>query len=632
MKNKDREVLKQFQTELTRSSEEGYARIFTENEMVRLFFINEDRAFTDGRNIVVDPASHGTFCDRNALYYTEKYMNLPHKVSADPWTALYMITRAQTIHECLHILYTRFPIYAANDERSTNKFRRSVLAMIGNIIEDAYIEAVGCSEYDNLEFFLLFGRLAQAMTSSCHEGTVQQIFGKYEDSHENQENSGSISVVMRFLEYMGGKLLYPMFPSEEPEADIKDYVEKTWPLFREGSITGNCRARHVFAQKIFDIIEPLLPDLYEEPEYDVLRKMLSDIKTHDGLEHTPGAAENKPQEGRVTRRLVLDLEGNRIVTPDFSKCLEEILLSAEEGKELSVRIVLTDNTVTDYTGKDFDCARIHKSIHITETRLKPQIQYRKAYENLYTKYHLTINSYISHFERLLNSERSIREIRQYFGHSIDSSKLADHKKRYWCQNIVQPAVPDIAVLLMIDGSGSMQGRRNESARVASMVLHEVLRKHSIEHAIVEHRAIYDEPEVQHNILVDFTAKREDRYNILALSAYEGTREGLSLYWAEKYLNRKTSAENRIILMISDGEPAHGLENEACYLPPVSTKDTANAAKKIIKRGTKIIAIALDDEDDGCYEDLKQIYPIVIACTDLRRLTGQILGVISRELR
>ena len=84
--------------------------------------------------------------------------------------------------------------------------------------------------------------------------------------------------------------------------------------------------------------------------------------------------------------------------------------------------------------------------------------------------------------------------------------------------------------------------------------------------------------------------------------------------------------------MSDGAPAHNIDGDECYLPPVSIKDTANAVIKITRRGTNIIAVALDDAaQTGCYDALKIIYPSIVACTDLKRLTGQILGIISKNL-
>ncbi|GHU82968.1 phage antirepressor [Clostridia bacterium] len=85
---------------------------------------------------------------------------------------------------------------------------------------------------------------------------------------------------------------------------------------------------------------------------------------------------------------------------------------------------------------------------------------------------------------------------------------------------------------------------------------------------------------------------------------------------------KLNAKN--LGQISLGEVADKKEGE----------DTANAAAKIIKRGTDIIAVALDDGANGgyaCYDTLKDIYPSVVSCTELKHLTGQLLGIISKHL-
>ena len=72
-----------------------------------------------------------------------------------------------------------------------------------------------------------------------------------------------------------------------------------------------------------------------------------------------------------------------------------------------------------------------------------------------------------------------------------------------------------------------------------------------------------------------------------------------------------------------------------YYGAVANKDTANAAKKIINRGTDIIAVALDndcaDNEYSTYNSLKEIYPHLVQCKDLKRLTGQILNIISKHL-
>ena len=166
MKKEDREILKIFQTEDNRKIEEDFASMLSEHLDLRLFFINENRAYTDGKNIVVDPANDELFCDYSALKKTEEYLGLPTTFSNDKFIALKMVTRAQNIHEALHIIYTNFPLDLLKDPRGKNKFNQMILSSISNIIEDCFIEAAGASEFDNMNLFLTFGRVSRLFSTT----------------------------------------------------------------------------------------------------------------------------------------------------------------------------------------------------------------------------------------------------------------------------------------------------------------------------------------------------------------------------------------------------------------------------------------------------------------------------------
>lgn len=626
MNKEMKKTLKLFQCDFNRSIEENFAQVLTENEKVRLFFINENQAFTDGQNIVVDPAVGGVFADIKALYRAEEFMRLEHLISGDPWYALRMITRGQNIHECLHILYTNFPTEVMSDSRSTTKARRKTLALISNIIEDAFIEAAGCSVFDNLELYLLFERLATLFSNTPIEGTVNRAF---EEEHVDKPEPLPLT---EYLNYMGTFLLYPMIKQNDPTESISKYVEQTRQLFLDGSACGNANERFTFSQRAFDIIEPLIPESEADIDDTRLQKMLYGIKTHSGESTAITNIESKGRTIKVTRRLFTDLHGNPLPDKDFNEQLYVLVDDYEDEKKTALSIVLFQPVVTTWKGSQFDCHTIHKGIEIIETKPKPNLNLRKAYQNIYSKYRININSYNSRFTQLLKARIPSRDERKLFGAGISSRYLADTKKRYWYRNADDFGISDIAIMLLIDGSGSMEGARRESAMVSSIILHEVLKKQCITHAIVEHRAIYGEPKVKHNILIDFCGREEEKFNILALDADEGTREGLSLFWAEKYIMSNTVETERLIIVLSDGIPAHGIDGDGDYVPPISMKDTANAAMKIIKRGTNIIAVALDDgRVGGCYDDLCEIYPSVVACTELKRLTGQLLGIISKHL-
>ena len=635
MNTEERKILRQFQCNFNRSIEENFAQVLTENERVRLFFINEDQAFTDGQNIIVDPAIADAFADRPALERTEDFMQIGRHISADPWYALRMITRGQNIHECLHIIYTDFPSGVEADTRAATKARSKTLALISNIIEDAFIEAAGSSVFDNLELYLQFLRIAVLFSNTPIEGTVSRAFrGEAAEAREAREPREPLPLE-EYLNYMGVYMLYPMVEQHEPPEAIANYVERTKQLFLGGSVCGESKTRYEYTQQVFDIIEPLIPDSEDQIDDELFEKMLTGYRTHSGGDITINKIKRTGKAVNVTRRLFKDIDGNTLPKRDFSEQISVVMHDYKNEKEHALKIILAQPITVTWNGAQFDCAAVHKNIEIIETKPKPNLNLRRAYQNIYSKYQVNINSYNNRFTQLLKARVPVREEKKLFGSGITSTRLADVKKRYWYRIADAYGVPDIAIMLLIDGSGSMHGDRRESAMISSVILHEVLKKKNICHAIVEHRAIYRKMIVRHNILIDFIASDEDKYNILSLNSDEGTREGLTLHWAERYIAAKTYNESKLIIVLSDGLPAHGLEGEGNYLPPVSSRDTANAASKIIKRGTDIIAVALDDGEHAgptCYEALSKIYPSVVACTNLKRLTGQLLGIISKNLR
>lgn len=615
-------LLKLFQSEQNRRGEEEFARIFTEHDNVRVAFINEDRAFTDGRNIVVDPAEDKLFSDSEAIENTLDFLHLPQKCSS--WDALKLTTRSQDIHECLHIIYTKFPNPAFHDERCTTKTRLITLADIGNIIEDTYIEAVGASLYDNVEMYLKWGRVSRMFVKFPSEGTTSSRF------RDVGVDPDSAAKLMYIQNYMATELLYPFIKLPEPTAECAGYIRKVRPLYHKGAVAASPMERHKYSCMIFDELEELIPDSEELLERDYLTGLLGGAETHSPFRCSAKPFVSEGKEQAVTRRLFTDLDGEPIGGKDISEQFASFVFDSDCEYKLVIAEANTEGTVVFISGSDLGAAAMHSGITIYENHPKPNKNFSKAYSNILKKYGTTINTYNSRFDRLLKADREYYEEKQLFGNGISSKNMGDVKKRYWYRKAMDSGVPELAVLLMIDGSGSMNGERRGAAMTSSVILHEVLKKQGIEHAIVEHRAIFGEPEVDHNILVDLGGRDAEKYNLMALDADNGTREGLSLFWAERYLARKSSAENKLMIVISDGEPAHEADGIP-YYPPVSIMDTRNAANKIIRRGTKIIAIALGGNGDSCYDELKQIYPEVIDCTDLKSLTGQLLKVISREL-
>ena len=560
------ELLKKFQSERNRLVEESFARAFSEDDEVRLFFINEDKAYTDGRNIVVDPAFHNIYQDDECLRKTEEFLGWPGLVSAYPWNALKLVCRGLTLHECLHILYTNFPGNQYKDpdfidtESKTHKNEIKTIANISNIIEDAYIEAVGASVYDNIEIYLMFNRIAPCFARKEVESTATERFKlekpeeikDYNPPEESEEENLSeedkklvgqlkkfletqkkVQILIDYFEYMGSFLLYPMFEMKEPAVEIAEYVNKTKQLFLDGSVQADPDDRYKYCKKIFEIIKPLIP---EDSEAELGQSLLSDTITgqdsHAGFTNSIGGKERKGRAQSVKTRLFSELDGSKKSNPNSDvPGLITAVKGFEKDEENADEIVKYKGYKVELSGNSVGASAVHKGIKINENHPQINLNLRKAYQNIYNKYHLNINSYNSRFLQLLRAQVPVKENKYMFGAGIDSKMMGDMKKRIWFRNTRGNEVPDMSVLLLIDGSGSMFGERRNSAMISSVILHEVLKKQGIQHAIVEHRGHFDEPEIDVNILVDFNAKEEEKLNIMQLDAGGDNRDGLALYWA-----------------------------------------------------------------------------------------------------
>lgn len=631
MNKEDQKLLDKFQCEYNRSLEEDFAKTLSEKEFVRLFFINEGQPYTDGRNVIVDPSLFELFTDKKALKLIEEFLQWPSAVLADQWNVLKISTRAQTIHECLHLIYSDIPGQYCFEQKYDTRIKKHVIALISNIIEDAYIEAVGCEYFDNMDYYLRFGRVSCIFSSHEHTGTAQMVLQHVTPVVEKTVKSRrrKIDKLLDYLNYMSGIVLYPMLKLKEPRKDIDLYVKKTKKLFLDGCLAESPSKRYEFSAKIYEIITPLIP---KDRKIEKLLLQFSESiignKTHyndnsSGLEHSKGQTQS------VSTRLFTDKDGKLKQAPsNLDSLMSAVSHFSKEAKEVE-NILSYEGSSREIAATDYDCAPLHKIIKINESRPKPELNLKRAYQNVLEKYSSVIRANNSRFSKILQSFEVSREDKKVFGAGISSSRLGDPKGRYWYRMLPHEEPLDLAVLLLIDGSGSMSGERREAAVMSAVILHEVLKRQNISHSVVEHRAYFDDPKIDINILLDFNCRKEEQLNLLKVSAHGDNRDALALYWSEKYLNTKVENKYKLIISISDGSPCHSYDD---YYPPVSSKDTADSVKKIQKRGIHIIGISLDSPGEcECYSQLKEIYPNLVACNDLSRLPMQVLGVVSKLL-
>lgn len=102
------------------------------------------------------------------------------------------------------------------------------------------------------------------------------------------------------------------------------------------------------------------------------------------------------------------------------------------------------------------------------------------------------------------------------------------------------------------------GKQCKSAMKSAVILHEVLKKQGIKHAIVEHRTSEDITEIDCYVLFGFNSHEEKKYNLMQIDAYGSNRDGLVLYRAKRYMSRRANCIEKIMIVLSDGLPSSHL--------------------------------------------------------------------------
>lgn len=653
----DQAILEKFQ-KYSHEIEENFAQMIALNPKLKLKYENNGNAFTDGNNITVDPALLEIFSSNETIAKALAILHWPENILAKKEDVLYVVEHAQLIHECLHQLYTEFPLPAYIDPIATDSNKRKILATIANIVEDAYIEAVGATKYNNIKFFLQFMRTC---VSVCNNNQL---------TNKKEPHTDKLRLVNEFMNYFISYKLFPMDVIPTPSRELQEYIIKAKPLFNQAAMTANAKERYAYVRKIYDIILPLIPTEKEEridqnsfnnripgsdshnnnktghnnssPQQELPSQSLfpqqeeQDSKNEfqttlpDPTEHHLGDnlfdnISPSPSTSTSFDSQMKELNDTQEAINDLSSFMEAVNDASEKMKQQEEE----DNNKTQCIrigGDEFKEFTAHKDISVLENHIVPDKSLKEEYQTLYQEYKSNIEYYTSCFLQMLQTSRTIKESGYQFGSGLSKRNLGDPKKRYWYRNIDEQDTPDLAVLILIDGSGSMGGSKRTNAAKAALILHEVLGRQGINHAIVEHRAHNRQQTMEANILIDFNAKPNDKYNILKIRASNVNRDGLSLLWAERYI-AKQSNDNKLIIVISDGQPNH---ND--YSGRVAKEDTHNIATRIIKHGIGLIAIALEEnEQNVCYEDLKSIYPHLFNCNNPKNLTKQLLKIIKDVL-
>lgn len=217
-------------------------------------------------------------------------------------------------------------------------------------------------------------------------------------------------------------------------------------------------------------------------------------------------------------------------------------------------------------------------------------------------------------------------------------KRADHGDlnlmRYKDPNFRSPLIFDkkkprekhcAAVMLLVDESGSMGGRRITNARLAAIMLAEAMAEVGIPCSVVGHSGDYRysySVELEH--YTTFKNASADRTSLAMIEARCQNRDGPAIRWASSIL-KKRPERNKLMIVISDGQPAADR-----YYGEEAIFDT-KAAIRDAKRLHNIVGVIL--EAGSSTDILKTMYGNdYIECTSSKNLKESIAKIITSQCK
>lgn len=210
--------------------------------------------------------------------------------------------------------------------------------------------------------------------------------------------------------------------------------------------------------------------------------------------------------------------------------------------------------------------------------------------------------------------------RKFSGKKFRAEKLVNRDYRYFENTATKRDIPETAVGILIDQSGSMWGKQIECARYAAMGMYKTLAE--LEHfdiAVYGHTSGYDEVII--NRYIDFGFKPKSPIEMLAgMSATGGNIDEVAVTALGERL-KSQMVDKKIMIIISDGLPHSMIGHAETRL--------RDLVKGYVKDGIHVFVAALGSDKaniDKIYEDVS-----FIDITDPSELPTNMLRAIKRTI-
>lgn len=296
---------------------------------------------------------------------------------------------------------------------------------------------------------------------------------------------------------------------------------------------------------------------------------------------------------------------------------------AEQENEISKGL---QSNVTAF----LDGEQAHKGIQCRISRQEINSSAQEAYNRKHRELDSIVKRFVTDFLREIKDRQLGDNLTGlYYGKRFEARESFRYDKRYFSRKIAPEDIPDMAVGILIDNSGSMSGERIERSIECAYITYEFCKKLSIPCFIMGHTTSGAQVKMI-SVADESSIDGKDAIRIFGMHAQNSNRDGYALRYCLKKLER-IPANDRIMMIISDGRPNHD-----GYGTMSGKEDCQKCVKEFLKKGIVTIAASIGDPSGVKYVYKSDISDrnsaVFMDLTDLKRLPKAFIKVIKEKLQ
>ncbi len=271
------------------------------------------------------------------------------------------------------------------------------------------------------------------------------------------------------------------------------------------------------------------------------------------------------------------------------------------------------------------CGDIHQGVNIKINRIS------SVDTDLMEQYDAIAPRLVTISKQLQRSiQKELKEHRQggkqtglVMGRRLDTHALCRNDGKAFYKNNLPNEIPELAVGLLVDESGSMcSGDRCTYARAAAIILNDFCDSLDIPVMVYGHSTGWSTVELYSYAEFD-GFDSDDRYRLMDIGARGGNRDGAALRFVAERLSKRPEAV-KLLVLVSDGQPA-----DTGYSGTAAEEDLRGIKQEYQRKGIVFVAAAIGDDKPS----IQRIYgDSFLDITDLEQLPGKLTAVVKRHIR